>query len=162
MTIGHFLGGVGGLIWDPKSGKYLLLRRSVERDFQAGAWECVTGRVDQGESFEQALHREIREEVSAEVKIEFIIATTHFFRGAPSAENELLGLIFSCILDDPGHINIDSEHSEYRWATVKEIDAMLPDENWLKRAIHRAEVQTPVQWMKREHLTLGRSTKPQL
>lgn len=141
MPIGHFLGGVGGIIYDPATQKYLLLRRSDERDFQAGAWECITGRVDQGESFEQALHREVMEEVGIQVQIELMVATTHFFRGAPAAENELLGLIFCCISKEPLRIEIDPEHSEYQWATVEEIDTMLPDENWLRKAIHRSEVQ---------------------
>jgi len=57
MTIGRFLGGVGALIWNEQDGCYLLLRRAGHRDFAAGAWECVTGRVDQGESFEQAVKR---------------------------------------------------------------------------------------------------------
>jgi 8-oxo-dGTP diphosphatase len=57
MSIGRFIGGIGALIWSPKVKRYLLLRRSAQRDYGAGAWECVTGRVDQGEGFEQALHR---------------------------------------------------------------------------------------------------------
>jgi len=141
MSIGHFLGGVAGLIWDPATATYLLLRRSAGRDFQAGAWECVTGRVDQGESFEQALHREIGEETGLQVEIESIIATTHFFRGAPVPENELLGVIFSCIPKTPMHLKIESEHSEFRWMGVEEINVLLPDGNWLKKAIKRAEIQ---------------------
>ena len=71
------------MIWDPSYSKYLLLRRADDRDFKGGSWECVTGRVDQGESYEQALHREVREEIGATVQIEFLIATTHFYRGEP-------------------------------------------------------------------------------
>ncbi len=83
--IGHFLGGVAGLIWKPDTDQYLLLRRSDQRDFKAGDWDCVTGRVDQGEGFEAALHREVREELRAKVQIEFIVAITHFYRGEASS-----------------------------------------------------------------------------
>ena len=89
--VGHFLGGVAALIWDEASGAYLLLRRSAQKDFMSGDWECVTGRVDQGESYPQALRREVREEIGAEVQIEFLIGLTHFYRGARTPENELLG-----------------------------------------------------------------------
>ena len=33
------------------------MKRGAARDFGAESWECVTGRVNQGESIEQALHR---------------------------------------------------------------------------------------------------------
>ena len=58
MSIGHFYAGIAALIWSPETNQYLLLRRSELKDFAPGAWECVTGRVDQGEGFEDALRRE--------------------------------------------------------------------------------------------------------
>ena len=53
---GHFLVGIAGLIRNSE-GDYLLMKRGAARDFGAESWECVTGRVNQGESIEQALHR---------------------------------------------------------------------------------------------------------
>jgi hypothetical protein len=37
MDVGRFLAGIGALIWDQESDRYLLLRRSMEKDFAAGA-----------------------------------------------------------------------------------------------------------------------------
>jgi 8-oxo-dGTP diphosphatase len=139
MSIGHFLGGIAALIWDPGNDKYLLLRRAPDRDFQAGAWECVTGRVDQGESYEQALYREVSEEIGARVQIEFIIGTTHFYRGEVVPENELLGVIFGCTIRSPLNILFGVEHSEKRWVSIKEAEKILPEGNWLRKAIYRAE-----------------------
>ena len=51
--IGTFYAGIGALVWHPKSDTYLLLKRSMAKDFAAGAWECVTGRVDQGRDSEK-------------------------------------------------------------------------------------------------------------
>ena len=110
------------------------------RDFEAGAWECVTGRVNQGESYEQALHREVMEEISASVQIEFIIATTHFFRGEAIADNELLGVIYGCSIDDAASVRIDSEHSEMRWVSTEEAIVLLADGHWLREVIRRAEL----------------------
>jgi 8-oxo-dGTP diphosphatase len=140
MPIGHFLGGIAAVIWDFSTGKYLLLRRAAQRDFQAGAWECVTGRVDQGESYEQALHREVREEIGVHVQIEFMIATTHFYRGETLPDNELLGVIYGCTIQGHAEPNFGSEHSEQCWLTVSEVDALLPEGHWLRDAIHRAEL----------------------
>jgi 8-oxo-dGTP diphosphatase len=139
MTIGRFLAGVGALIWNPSTDRYLLLRRSDDRDFQQGAWECITGRVDQGESFEEALVREVREEVGAEIQIEFLLATTHFFRGPKNPQYELLGVVYGCTIKNPEEITFGAEHSEMRWVSAEEAFAFLPQDYWLRRIIARAE-----------------------
>ncbi len=140
MSIGRFMAGIGALMWDPKTDKYFILRRIDHRDYAAGAWECVTGRVDQGESFEEALHREVHEEIGAKVQIEFIVATTHFYRGEAVHENELLGLVYGCSALNPGEIRVGEEHSEGRWVSVDEAFALLPAEHWLRAVIQRAEL----------------------
>jgi len=139
MPIGRFLCGVAALIWDPATNKYLLLRRADSKDFGARAWECPTGRVDQGESFTDALHREMREEIGAQVQIEFIIGTTHFYRGAEIPENELNGVIFGCSLAGSGEVAFGEEHSEMGWLTAEQAFALLPESHWLQDVIHRAE-----------------------
>jgi 8-oxo-dGTP diphosphatase len=144
MGIGRFLGGVGALIRDPGSGRYLLLRRSHQKDFAPGEWECITGRVDQGEGFEDALRREVREEAGIEVAMDFIIGTTHFHRGAASAGNELLGVVYHCSRIDAGPITLSREHDEVRWVTVPEALALLDSERmteaWLREVLARAEM----------------------
>ncbi len=140
MSIGHFLGGIAAVIWDPKYGRYLLLRRAASKDFGAGEWECVTGRVDQGESYIQALHREVQEETGAEVKIEFIIGVTHFYRGPRSPENELLGIVCGCSLRSAGSVTYGVEHSEMRWVTPQEVETILPERHWLRPVLRRAEL----------------------
>lgn len=144
MSVGKFYGGVGALIWSPSIERYLLLRRSPAKDFGAGAWECVTGRVDQGEGFEEALHREVKEELGTQVQVIGILGTTHFYRGAPVADNELIGVIFLCTLDDPDAIQLSPEHSEYRWLTAAEVKATLdasdPTSRWARRLITRGEI----------------------
>ena len=143
MTIGRFIGGVAALIRTPATGKYLMLRRAADKDFAAGVWEPVTGRVEQGEGFEAALRREVREEIGVEVTIELILGTTHFYRGRPSAETELLGVIYLCVLEDPDSIRISAEHVGYRWAAPAEAEALLsaPDASsrWFRQVLARAE-----------------------
>lgn len=140
MPIGHFIAGIAALVRDPVSSRYLILRRSAEKDFEAGAWECVTGRVDQGESFEGALHREVLEELRVQITIDFIAGTTHFYRGDPVPENELLGVLYCCTLDDPSAIQMDAEHNEQRWITPQEARDLFPSDYWLGKLIQRAEM----------------------
>jgi 8-oxo-dGTP pyrophosphatase MutT (NUDIX family) len=138
--VGHFLAGIAALIWDPATDSYLLLQRSKDKDYASGAWECVTGRVDQGEDFEQALSREVMEEIGASVQIEFIVATTHFYRGPVSPENELLGIIYGCTIKNPQEVTIEAEHSQARWLTVQQAYEFLPQGYWLRNVIERAEL----------------------
>jgi len=138
--IGHFLGGVAAVIWDEQTDRYLLLRRAASRDFAAGAWEAVTGRVEQGEDYETALRREVREEIGGEVQIEFLIGTTHFFRGAATPENELLGVIYGCTLKNAGQIHFGAEHSEMHWIALDEAFRLLPEGHWLRPVLRRLEL----------------------
>jgi 8-oxo-dGTP diphosphatase len=146
-TPGHFLGGVGALIWDGATERYLLLRRAATKDFAAGVWECVTGRVDQGESFEEAVRREVREELGVEAHLEAILGTTHFYRGTAVAENELLGVIYLAAIADPAAIVLSGEHDEARWVTAVEAATLLsatdPSTAWTRSLIERAEAIRP-------------------
>jgi 8-oxo-dGTP pyrophosphatase MutT (NUDIX family) len=139
MSIGRFFAGVGALVWYPPWQKYLLLRRSAAKDFGSGAWECVTGRVDQGEGFTEAAAREVHEELGVQTQIDFVVGTMHFYRGEATPENEMVGVQFCCSIEDAKAIRTSAEHSEYRWVTAEEAEQLLPGTHWLVRVIHRAE-----------------------
>jgi 8-oxo-dGTP diphosphatase len=137
--VGRFLAMVGALLWCPPANKYLMLRRAAHRDVGAGVWECVTGRLNQGEGFSEALRREVLEELGIEVQVEFIISTSHFYRGDERPENEMVGVLYCCSIDDPEAIQVSDEHSEHRWVTAQEARDLLSDTHWLVRVIQRAE-----------------------
>ena len=140
MSIGRFYAMIGALIRNANSGKYLVLRRSAEKDVGAGTWECVTGRVDQGEGFPEALQREVMEELGVQVQPDFILRTSHFYRGAPIPENEMVGVMVACSVENPETIQISWEHSEARWVTPDEATELLPRGHWLVELIQRAEM----------------------
>ena len=92
MAIGRFIAMVAMLVWRRSDGKYLLLRRSPAKDFAPGEWESGSGRLEQGEGFVQALRRESREELGVDVRIECLLGTTHFYRGDPVPDNDMVGI----------------------------------------------------------------------
>ncbi len=142
MSIGRFYAGIAAVIWARATDQYLLLKRSEKKNFGNGVWECVTGRVDQGEGFEDAVHREVKEEIGLEVDIDFVVGTTHFYRGN-EPEDELVGVVFFCSMEQPAEIALSAEHSTYRWVTATEAQTQLnaddPSTRWMRRVIERAE-----------------------
>jgi len=140
MAVGRFLAMVGVLVWRQTDGKYLLLQRSGAKDFAAGQWECVTGRLEQGESFLQAVRREAFEELGLEVHIEFVLGTTHFYRGEELPENEMVGVHYGCSIQDATRMQLSDEHCASQWVTAEQAAALFPAGHWLRALIARAEV----------------------
>ena len=140
MPIGRFIAMVGFLVWRRSDGKYLLLRRSPDKDFAPGEWETGSGRLDQGEGFADAVLRESREELGVDARVECILGTTHFYRGEPTPDNDMVGVSFGCSIPDESALSFSEEHSEHRWMTSAEVSAFLPAGHWLAALIERAEL----------------------
>lgn len=117
--IGKFLVATGAIIENSSTGKILLLKRSDSKDFSAGIWEYITGRLNQFEEPQDGLRREIIEEAGIEVKIIKPISIFHIFRGEKIAENELVGIMYWCKTESE-EIKISDEHSGYTWVTADE------------------------------------------
>ncbi len=143
---GRFLAGVGAVI-QREDGRFLLLQRSTEKDFAAGVWECVTGRLEQGEGYEDALVREVFEETGLTVRIDRILDTTHFYRGEPTRENELVGVLFLCTTRNPKAFGPSEEHVEHRWVTTDEAMALLggedPSTRWMRGVVGQLQKLNP-------------------
>jgi hypothetical protein len=75
--------------------------------------------------------------------VEYLLGTTHFYRGAQKPENELIGVIYLCSLPDPEQVRISEEHSEFCWLPAEQAIELLTSEDtssqWAKRVIQRAE-----------------------
>lgn len=143
MSVGRFIGGVGALLWRSSDNCYLLLQRSPNKDYARGIWEPVTGRLEQGEGFEDALRRELLEELGIAAQPLCILGTTHFYRGEAVAENELIGVVYLCHFNDNSQFRLSEEHSQCRWLSAAEAFALLTDPTpptlWTRRVIERAE-----------------------
>lgn len=108
-------------------GKILITQRSFERSHAPGEWEILTGRVDQGESFEQAAKREVKEEVGLDVDVLQPFNTFHFFRGPEKVE--YLGITFLCKYLG-GEVVLDkNEQINFKWATPSEALELIKDES---------------------------------
>lgn len=116
--IGRFMVGVGAVIECTQDNTILIVKRSVNQDFQGGVWELVYGRVSQFEGPTDGLKREHREEVGFDsFTIVRPLRTWHIFRGEETVENELIGITYWCQVEQKPSIKLNDEHTEYAWVT---------------------------------------------
>lgn len=97
--------------------KFLLLKRSDDpKIWQPSKWALVGGGIEKGESPEEAVKREIKEEIGLE--IDKFIKTFSIQRHKDSVEH-----IFACRHNgEPTDITLNEENSNYGWFDTKEMD----------------------------------------
>jgi 8-oxo-dGTP diphosphatase len=107
-----------------KDGTVLVLRRSPAKDHAPGEWETGSGRVEPGETPEQAVHREVREETGLQVEIMGPVDTFHFYRGA--SREETIGITFWCRYAG-GEFTMCEEHDRAEWLGFDKAIVLLGD-----------------------------------
>ena len=112
-----------------KDGKFMICRRPPHKA-RGGLWEFVGGKTEEGETREQALIRECREELDVEVEPKSVfMEVIHKY---PDIEIRLTLFNAEIVKGKPKLI----EHTDIRWITPDEIDQyeFCPaDEEILKR-----------------------------
>jgi len=99
-----------------EQGRCLLLRRSnVCRHF-VGQWEWPGGKVDDGETLDIALPREIREETGLEIEPKNVI-------GAYGIEMERIRIAVLCFEAGVlgGELRLSEEHDNYSWVPLADL-----------------------------------------
>lgn len=105
---------VGALIF--KDGKLLVCQRPKNKA-RALLWEFVGGKVENGETREQALKRECKEELDADVEVgELFTQVTHKY-----ADVEISLWIYRSTLKAGSAVK-RLEHNDLRWIDVDDID----------------------------------------
>jgi len=98
-------------------GKFLLVKRSDKARDEHQYWELPGGRLEFGETPEEALARELMEETSLCVKIINPLQTWNFFRGD---DIQIVGITFLCKTDSDS-VQLSSEHDAYAWVQRDEM-----------------------------------------
>ena len=104
---------VGAIIKD--GGKYLVGQRAAHKT-QGGLWEFIGGKIEPGETPEEALARECREELALEIEGARIIdSVAHEY-----PEKTIRLTLIECN-PTKGHLPQVLEHQQLRWVTHEEM-----------------------------------------
>lgn len=125
--------GVKGFIKNDK-GQYLITKKSDLEDVGPNDYDVPGGRIEFGETPEQALIREAKEEVNLDIEILQIFNSWSFVR---DPEFMLVGVDFLCKYVG-GDVQMTEEHTGFQWMSVEEIEnSNLP--GWIKKTVQKAE-----------------------
>jgi 8-oxo-dGTP diphosphatase len=114
MAEAQFFVGVHGVI--ANRGRMLVLRRSELMPYKPGSWDLPGGHLAVGESFEDCVLREIKEETGLDAAIERLL-------GLHKADGESsMQVLYACRLQVYQQIVLrPEEHVESRWVTPAEM-----------------------------------------
>lgn len=114
MFNGKVMEVVGAIIKD--GDKYLIGQRSAQKS-QGGLWEFMDGKIEPGETPEEALKRECLEELALEIENERIIdSVVHEY-----PEKTIRLTLIECNPKN-GSVPQALEHQEIRWVTVEQME----------------------------------------
>ena len=96
-------------------GKFLIAKRKKD-DVLGGLWEFPGGKIEDGETAEECLAREIKEELDITIEVgELITSNRHKY---PHGYFELIAYRVKYI---SGEIVLN-DHDDFKWVTVDEMD----------------------------------------
>jgi 8-oxo-dGTP diphosphatase len=108
---------VGAVIKDP-AGRLLLIKRGHEPS--AGLWSLPGGRIEPGETHQQALAREILEETSLKVECVRLLGTAEL----PGADGTVIDVSDYLAVVIGGHLKAGDDAADARWVTGADMDGL--------------------------------------
>jgi 8-oxo-dGTP diphosphatase len=113
---------VGAMLQNPE-GRYLITQRPPKATLPL-LWEFPGGRVEEGEQDEQALAREIREEMGVEVQV--LEQALHTHHDYPTYDIDFR--VYRCRLTSPESAIQHLRVHDHRWVTLEEMSKyQFPD-----------------------------------
>lgn len=113
-----------GILLD--GGRVLVAKRSPARLLYPNLWECGGGQVEAGEGFEEAVVRQLREELGVLVE-PIAVLRMYDIPTTSGGQGKIPGVKFVCRLK--GFANgrepaISGEHTEWRWQPISKLSEL--------------------------------------
>ena len=135
----HPLVGVGALIHD-EGGRVLLIRRKFEPN--KGRWSLPGGLLETGESLEEGVLREVREELGIGVRLEGLIDVADEIIPDKDGRTRFHFILLD-FLASPGDekIVLNGESSAYRWFEPEKVVAPRMNSSEKTKALMRRYIR---------------------
>lgn len=109
-----------------QQNRILFIRRSKESKTNPGKWEFPGGKVDDGETFDEALIREVFEETGLKISLNDPIGVAKQYLPHINAVH----LIMTGEIED-GDLVLSHEHDDFKWVLKEDLETIeLAD--WIK------------------------------
>jgi 8-oxo-dGTP diphosphatase len=105
-----------------RDGERILIAKRKEGTFMAGRWEFPGGKVEKGEKPQQALIREIKEELCVDIRIDKLLYVKQHIYDLSDDRKRRVKLMFYEAQIKKGEIKCVG-CSEYRWVLPKELSS---------------------------------------
>lgn len=107
-------------------GRILLHRRGAGCRDEQGTWDSGAGQLEFGETFEQALVREVREEYGVEPSSSRLLGVRNVLRAHEGEKTHWVALVFA-VLVEPEQVRICEPHkmAELGWFTIDALPSPL-------------------------------------
>ena len=122
-----------------EQGKEILFATQRGYGDMKGSWEFPGGKIEPGETPQEALKREIQEELDAKIKVGSLIDTIEY-------DYPTFHLSMDCFLAEiESGILVLKEHEAARWLTREELDSVdwLPADVLLIDTLKQSKLITP-------------------
>lgn len=108
-----------------ESGEWELLsaRRTEPVEF-AGGWELPGGKIDEGETIEQAVIREVQEELGVEIIVGALVPGPDLHHGWPLGEYGVMIVHQAFLADEESEPSAIEQHDAVTWLTLEGLDAV--------------------------------------
>ena len=105
-------------------GKVLVVHKATDDvGTDTKKYEVVGGRIEPGEHYEDALRREVKEEVGLEVDILEPFAVSEWFPNVKGEPWHIVGIFFECQPKNDT-ITLGADHDDFKWVDPANIDAV--------------------------------------
>lgn len=101
-----------------KDNKFLILKRHPNSSSNPNRWELPGGKVDDGENFDKALIRELKEETNLDIKIGDLVGAVQ----EDFPHKKTVAIIMNIELIS-GEIKISEEHVDWKWVSIDELES---------------------------------------
>ena len=105
------------VVYNPKKDKFLVVKRSEERERYPGHWEFPSGFLEEGEDVKEAALRELMEETS--LKGEVVRTGESFPIQIPPVEIHPV-----LVVVEKENVKLSKEHSEHKWVEKSDLSIL--------------------------------------